>query len=409
MKKSKPLILLFSLLVVVNAAQGQFGEYNYIRPINDVKDQWHTLELPDDIYDKISPALKDIRVIKIGDGDTLEIPYLLKSPSAKVGKVDFQILNQTQKDDIYYYTFDVGSRRVVDYIQLEFGNENFDVAVSLEGSQDQEEWYEIVSDYRILSIKNNQTDYQFTALKFPKAQFQYFRLSIPSSVNPQFRNASISYKLESDEKYRTHRPLSLEIKEQEDSKQTIINAELERPIPTSSIAIDIDEAVDYYRTFQVKYLKDSFNTEKGWKYNYQSIYRGTLSSLENNDFPLRETVGSKFQVVVNNADNRPLKINGLKVLSKVHELVVRFEEPLNGSYFLLYGNADVRTPNYDIKNFKSSIPDHLSTVMLGSTVTIAHESSEQSPIFENSWWLWIVMIVTIAFLGSFSVRLLKGK
>ena len=43
-------------------------------------------------------------------------------------------------------------------IKLSFKQENFDWKVKLEGSNDNKVWFTVVTDYRILAIKNSNTD-----------------------------------------------------------------------------------------------------------------------------------------------------------------------------------------------------------------------------------------------------------
>ncbi len=390
-------------------AEAQWNQYDYRRPLTNVKSNWHRLALPDDIYGSVNSRLNDIRIIKVYQGDTLEVPYLIKTPSAVSKKVEFEVLNKTRKGEVFYYTFDVGKEESVDFIELDFRQDNFDLRITLEGSQDQKEWFTIVDNYRILSIRNNLTDYQFTNIRFPKSKFQYLRMSIPSSVDPQFQRASISRQLESDRQVKLHQPVNTSIQNNRENKQTIVKGDLAMPLPISALKIKVDEDIDYYRTVNIEYLRDSFNTEKGWKYNYASIYKGTLSSLENNQFKLTTTVAQRFRAVIENYDNRPLNILGFEAEGEVNELIARFDEPQNGDYYLLYGNGKVRTPNYDIKNFKSSIPGNLTEVIPGEAQEISHEHVSTRPLFENQLWLWAEMIVIIGLLGWFSLKMMKSR
>lgn len=400
-------LLTFILVVItIGLSTAQFNDYRYMRPLDGVNEQWHSLALPDDIYGKISTQMSDIRIIEIEGADTLEVPYLIKNPKPKYEELSFEVINQTSNSTGFYYTFKVEADQPVDQIKVNFERVNFDLRVKLEGSQDQKEWFNILENYRIVSIKNNLTDYQFTTLKFPKTQFEYYRLSVPTGENPNFQSAGMSRRVEADVEYRQYNPIAFDVTENVKKKQTSMIADFEMPVPLSSVSIKVEEVVDYYRSFIIQYLSDSFATEKGWKYNYQTIHRGTLSSLDDNEFRFSTTVAQKLKIIVNNNDNRPLEIKGIMGKGEVRELVVRFEAP--GDHYLLYGHENPRKPNYDIKNFQSSIPEDLKPLTLGAEQFILQAQSDTEPLFTNQWWFWALMIGIIGLLGWFSMKMVRG-
>ena len=76
--RNRILVIICLLLVTIGGAKAQFGDYSYKRSINGITDQWHSLDLPDNIYEKVSPKLVDIRIIEVNGVDTLEVPYIVK-------------------------------------------------------------------------------------------------------------------------------------------------------------------------------------------------------------------------------------------------------------------------------------------------------------------------------------------
>ncbi|MGD1960954.1 MAG: DUF3999 family protein [Fulvivirga sp.] len=405
--RNRILVIICLLLVTIGGAKAQFGDYSYKRSINGITDQWHSLDLPDNIYEKVSPKLVDIRIIEVNGVDTLEVPYIVKKANRRREEVNFDVINQTTSVDGFYYTFKVDPNASIDKISIDLGQENFDFKVALEGSQDQKEWFTILEDYRIVSIKNSLTDYQFTTLKFLKSQFGYYRLFIPAKENPDFRSAGLSRTLVQQEKYRDYVPVNMSVTNDRKTKETVITANFELPVPMSTIAVEVADSLDYYRSVTIQFLKDSFNTEKGWQHKYQTLYRGTLSSLENNAFHFPPTVADQLKIIIDNNDNRPLTLPGVKAVGKVSVLIARFASP--GNYYLLYGNKNVRKPDYDIKNFKSSIPGDLKSVELGAEQIISQSQPGTQPLFESQWWFWLVIVAVMLVLVLFSLRMVKGK
>ena len=117
----------------------------------------------------------------------LKYPYILQQARENQTEkiIPFQLINQSKNENGFYYTFQIPTESTINQINLEFDQQNFDWRVSLEGSQDQNEWFSILQDYRILSIKNDLTEFDFTRLIFPDARFRYYRLLIKTNTNPE--------------------------------------------------------------------------------------------------------------------------------------------------------------------------------------------------------------------------------
>ena len=69
--------LLFSMTMLFDA-NAQMNEYDYARELTGVKDQWHRIEISDDLFEKMSTSLADIRIYGITtENDTVIAPYVL--------------------------------------------------------------------------------------------------------------------------------------------------------------------------------------------------------------------------------------------------------------------------------------------------------------------------------------------
>ncbi|SRX75165.1 DUF3999 family protein [Aequorivita antarctica] len=408
MWKNKSLFFIFLLIAEISFSQ--IDDYNYSREINGVSETWHSIELPDALFGKVSNSLNDFRIYGITETDTIEVPYLLKIASEKQTdeKIDFTLLNASKKGEAYFFTFEIPSEKAINEIQLNFKQQNFNWLVNLEGSQDNSEWFSIVKDYRILSIKNEQTDYQFTNVRFPKSKYRYLRFQIKASEKPDLITAETQLSSFESPVFKTYPVKSFVTTENKDSKKTILDIDFSEPLPISLISLKINDSIDYYRPVTIKYLRDSINTEKGWKYNFNTMETSVLSSLENNDLYFYSTITKKLRIEIENFDNRPLKIEGVTAKGYVHQLVARFAEP--ATYYLVYGNPKANKPNYDITKFTENIPTNIAAVKLSEEKTIhKKEVSKRSPLFENKLWLWFIMAVIIILLGWFTIKMIRKK
>lgn len=396
-------------MLLCSYSYGQMEQYSYRSELKGVSDQWHTLTLPNEIFGKVSQDLSDIRIFGITDNnDTVEAPYSIRQTTEKISfeEVPFNIVNTSYNEKGYYYTFEVPTQEAINQMKLEFENQNFDWRLKLEGSQNQQEWFTITDNYRVVSIKTQMTDFQFTDLNFDNSKYRFFRLLIRSREEPSLLSATVAKLTVKDGLYRDYRVKSIKSEESRESNQTQIEVELEMPVPIVSVDIDIADNFDYYRPIVIEALTDSFNTEKGWKYRYRDLTSATLNSIENNQFKFSSRTTQKLRVTISNENNQTLTLNSIRVKGYVNELVARFTKP--ATYFLTYGNSSANKPHYDIEQFLDRVPKDITPLEIGSVQKIEKIATPVvEPLFQNSRWLWVVMTVVILLLGWFSLKMIR--
>lgn len=411
--KTKVSLLLISWFISFGHYPGHAQSHNfgYKRKLEGISNTWHKFVLEDNLFINSTPDLSDLRVLGINkNNDTLEVPYILKILSDKTSKneISFKLINQTVNAGGKYYTFEVPGLEEINQITLDFEQENFDWKVTLEGSQNLNDWYGILQDYRILSIKNAVTDYTFTKLTFPVAKFKYFRLLIKEEKKPGLLKTTLVKKETEPGEYRSYTIKSLNKSENETYKQTIVDIRLAHYVPVSLIKLNIDKNFDFYRPVKVLCLVDSIKGPDGWNYSYQNVYQGVLSSLENNKIVLNHAKGAIFRIVIDNQNNTPLTINSAEVQGNLHELTCRFLEPA-ATYYLFYGDKNLSAPDYDISYFRDKIPADISTLKVGPEELIPQNPKPASqPLFANKMWLWGLMLFIIGLLGWFSIKMIKN-
>lgn len=407
------ILSLTNLLLVIQGTfvYGQKAHYSYKRELKGVSDQWHRIVLPDDVFGKISVDFTDIRIFGIKPNqDTIEVPYLLRVANEQIISKDipFKVTNTSHNANGYYFTFEVPANELINQVNLSFNQENFDWRIKLEGSQDQKDWFTILEDYRILSIRNEETDYQFTKLVFPESKYHYLRLAMDSSVKPELSSARLERQEVSKGRFQSFTIRKMEVRESKETKQTEVEITLPMPVPVSYVKIGVAESFDYYRMLTVKYLADSIRTEKGWRYNYITATSGTLNSVEPNEFVFKSITTQKLKVLIDNQDNEPLTIDTFQVMGPEHELMARFTE--SADFYLVYGNNNAVRPNYDIERFASRIPSTIKEVTLGEeTIQEKAKESGVEPLFMNKVWLWVVMGIIMVVIGGFSFKMMRSS
>jgi hypothetical protein len=403
--------LTFLLLLFCTLVYGQVADYSYRRALTGVMNQWHSIVLPNEIFGKLDQNLSDIRIFGVlEDKDTLEVPYILRLVTEKLSSKEqsFHLINQSKNEKGYYYTYELGQNSSVNEILLDFKQENFDWKVNVEGSQNQQDWFSIIDNYRILSINNSQTNYKFTTITFPDAKFRYIRVQIISQKQPELLSTKVILTENVVSKYRNYKINCTKVREDKKYKQTILDIRLAEAVPVSYLKIDVKNKYDYYRPITIEYLSDSTKTPTGWIPVYNRLLEGTLNSLEKNEFKFNSMTLKEIKVIIDNQDNAALRIQSVSVKGYDHQLIARFDTP--ATYYLAYGNKNAVKPDYDIERFVDSIPTSLTPLMLGHEQIIKRESAKpDKPLFENKMWLWAIMGIIIILLAWFTLKMITKK
>lgn len=398
---------------------------------NNKQTEWYKIEIPIEIVEKTNTDFSDIRTFGVSDSDTLETPFLIKKiiQTSENERVNFKIINSSKKDNAYFFTLEKegNTEESINLIKLDFENTNFDWRVKLEGSQDQNEWFEVLNEYRIVSIQNGFTDYKFTRLVFPSSKYKYYRIKLSDKFEsqsessfknnePKLNSASVFLQKTTEGNFEDIKIISQNVEVNKEKKQTIIDIELAHSFPVDFLSLEVKNDFDYYRTIQFKYLLDSTKTEKGVIYNFVTLHTSMLSSIEKQNeissfFINSNEKSKKYQIIIENQDNQPLDIGKVEVKSYVNQLFARVS-PTDKSinYFLMYGNEDLQKPNYDIVRFENTIPTEVTLLELDAEQEIPQKEVEKvTPLFENSLWLWGLMGIIIIVLTVFTFKMMKKQ
>lgn len=404
----KKLFKTFALLFIVTQLLAQERGHKYKREIGSVKHQWHKITLPIDLFGKTADDFRDIRITsKI---DSIEAPYLINRVKGGdiTEEVTLDLINKSYNNRGYFYTFKSGSKKELNRIQLDFNRRNFDWRLKLEGSQNQREWFTIKDNYRAVAVKNAYTDYRFTKIIFPNSIFRYYRVTVKSKIDPKLTNATLLKRSSNEVKRNAYSIASIHDTTDRRKKATTIILSLDHKVPVSEVKLNFKENIDYYRSVRLEYLVDSTKTQKGYHKNYRTLSTGIVTSFEPNEFKFEERKTDKIRVVIANNDNEPLHFLSAEVIGDVYEIVARFDP--EKQYVLLYGDENLRRPNYEIAYLQKSIPTELVELNLEKEETIFRKSlEEETGLLESPIWLWAVMGLIIVLLAWFSLGMVRGN
>lgn len=406
-KRSSLLVLFLGILFL--AAKAQVDGYLYRRPLHGVTQEWHQLNLNEEILSRINTGKTDLRVISI-QGDTQQVPYILQSSKEMLEwkQVPFRLLNESRRNDWYYITLACDTGLVANDISLDFEQENFDWRVNLEGAERLGEWATILNDIRILSIKNQYTSYSFSRLRFSNCKFPFYRISIRGSEKPILKSIVLNQELYKPGQSLTYEVRNFQVLQHPERKQTEVRFRLRFPAELTGLQLYCKSRFDYFREALIESLVDSIQTDAGWTRRYSQIRSASFSSNDYSPFTFSPLRAQEFRVLIQNGDNPPLDFESVSAFGPAHNLMLRF--PAGASeqqYYLYYGNANAQAPEYDINAFPTKIPKQASALAVGEEEQVADVHLQVDTDYKSTKWIWFVLIPLLAFLGLFAFRMLK--
>lgn len=386
----------------------QIQDYQYKRQLKTDNNTWQSMTLPDEIYSRLNDELSDLRIIKIIGSDTIEIPYIpsYRFNTNEVNEQYFTLVNRTRSEEGYFYTYKVPAIITLNRIKIKTGLVNFDLRVTLEGSNDNLNWFTITGNYRISGFSNREASFSYTDIKFQDCEFRYYRLQVKTKDDPKINNVAFIKDEKIVKDSTNYEGITFSAENNKLRKQSVVEVLLPLKVPVSHIIANISTEGFYYRPFTLEYLVDSIKAPKGWVEQYNYSISGVLDSRTSNEYFLPEVLTNKFRLVVNNSDNQPLTFSSFEIRRINHWLL--FKASKEGSYFLIYGNKSARIPDYDIaKIYEDGAPlPPTKEITIGKEETILIADTGKSATDEKLL-LYSAMGVGLILLGFYLFRMIK--
>ena len=64
-------------IVAALGLKAQTNQYQYQRDLKGITTNWHSLQVPNQVFKKANAGLEDLRIYGVKGKDTIEVPYIL--------------------------------------------------------------------------------------------------------------------------------------------------------------------------------------------------------------------------------------------------------------------------------------------------------------------------------------------
>ncbi|MCU0419534.1 MAG: DUF3999 family protein [Cyclobacteriaceae bacterium] len=390
-----------AFLLFLRPAHGQFTYQHSLPRVDSVG--WYAISLVPDMLAHLPADFSDLR-IRLSDRDSTDIPYLIKvdDDAPATDYVTLRPVNISRKNGVLFFTVKLARDQPVNRAFLSFDEENWDARVTVEGSHDEKDWFQLTRDKRILSISEQAISYRSTQVEWPWSRFDYLRFAIAADKPLTLKEVSFVWQ----EKNRGHytnftAPIALKTNQ----KQSVAKINLGAPSLVSKFAIAAPPGQKFYRTYRLERVTDSSQTEQGWIYYTEPLHTGVMTSYQTDTVHLAPTLCHMLQLTVYNDDNPPLAVRSVTFWSP-RVRAIAYLPP--GDYRIMYGNRSLRAPQYDVSHFERELPADIPVLQAGPAEELKKEQQQAArPWFQNPRWLWGILLAVATLLGYFTVRLLR--
>jgi len=428
-------LIIFAAVITTNAAAYDTSDYLYTADIEIVlgKSDFSRLTLTPPIYDKSSLSLDDIRIIA---PDSNQLPYIITKPRDITVNIPYtpEIINRTTSDEnAAAVTLDFREKTIKNYIEVSTEGKNFRRPVTIEGSNDNTEFFTLVRSAFVFAIDYDK-QHRFNAIDMPENDYRYLRIIISpmaSEKDPPAISSVKAFKKGKQIAPRETLNMLLTSHHQDPNKyQSIYEYDLNyKNIPLTEIDFDIPTE-SFYRYITVTgrnqltkkvRLDSEDNTPRFREVNepFQHITSGVIYRYENQKGEQKQKlfldINSKpayryLKITINNYDNLPIDIASASARFIPHELL--FESAWNTTAAIYFGNPKAVKPKFDI-NLRISDPQKIDAQK--AFLTDVKDNPAFAQKIKNQPWtekhkilLWLIMIAVVVILAVFIAKSFKS-
>jgi hypothetical protein len=363
--------------------------------------------------------------MRIYDSAKKEVPYVVLSEPLLKSKSDFkeyEIVSQKHFNanatihlnwhSTYAYTELIiknASKESISNIAFNINNSDAYKYCAIEGSDDLKQWYSVSEKQELSLAYNDVYTNQYKCIYFPLTNYMYYRLLVedwhsqPLKINSAgcFKNSVIAGKL-------NDLLFSKTITEDPKTKTTLIKLSFTKNQQINRIDFKIKEP-RLYKRHVVLYANRTHIIKKKTEQYKETLYEFDLSSDKLLFIDIPPLLEKELFIEIDNNDNPPLEIESVACKQLASYLICDFKA--NQTYTLMCGNELLKTPEYDLINFVSQVPQLLPEAAISSMTelkdTTPVELKKAVSFFETKQFLWICLAIGAIAIFLFSRSLLK--
>jgi hypothetical protein len=397
------LVVFYCMCTFAGLSQSYVSE----RKLETVRaDGFYRIDLTPEIMPSFNNVLSNVRII---DSGNQEVPYLLRQEAPVRYSAAFRPYHIVQYDKMKNccstIVLENPDGKSINNIHLSIRNADVTKQMTLTGSDDRKTWYALKEQSTITATGDGQHVSTITLVDFPLSNYAYYKIDIADSASaPLNITAAGYYEVNTEEAKYAAIPFDWREGDSVAMKKTYIDIRFKGRQLVDRITLSMKGAPYFLRKGWLLQERPASNGKAKPSFNRLASF--TLSSRQPAVIELAGVRGNAFLIEIENEDNPSLDVASVEVAQLNRYLVAWLRK--GEEYSLKFGGADLRIPNYDLVNFKDSIPAHLVSLKAGPLTKIETSRAGENPTFFTSKAIiWIAIIAVIGVLGFMAIRMAR--
>jgi hypothetical protein len=365
----------------------------------------------EEVWNHARPDLADLRIY---DGES-QVQYALSEQRGGTSsqEVAAKLLNLgsvggRSEFDLDLFEGNTGQIGEYDRIRLSLDAKDFVVTASVAGSNE--------LNAKPATQLPATTLYDFTreelgsnsVLKLPPSTFRYLHVKLSAGILPaQVKGASVYNLQETKAVWTSVGSCSAA---SQIARTTVVNCNVPTYVPVDRVRFQVDpKQVNFRRAISVSDASDHRSGASGEITRVRMNRGGTTVVSEEMDVPIGGRGSGQLKITVDNGDNPPLAISGVKLLSV--ERRVYFDPQGKSALRLYYGDDKLVFPVYDYARFFKADPAAAKAELGPGSHNPAYKGRpDDRPWSErHKGVMWLAMLLAVAVLAALAIRGLKAK
>jgi hypothetical protein len=405
------------LLAMVIFASPAIPYFKYQRPVQAQPGGQQFVAVDEQTWKN---ARRDLGDLRLYNGQQ-EVPYALvvERGSRENDSKDVSVLQQSLVGGQTQFLIDMTGVAEYDHIDLRLATKDFVAHARVEGQEDLHgnDWAllgeSILYDLSKENLGGN------SVLRLPLSTYKYLRVTIDGPVKPaDIVGASSEFRQEQKAVWRNvggapmvaEMPMSAARNDssRRNGKATVLTFAVPENVLVNRLTLDIDPAQpNFRRSVQVTDDKDNY-IGSGEIDRVHMVRSGQKIDTDDYDVSFSAVGHKTIKVIIDNEDDRPLKIKSARLQQLEHRLY--FDAPASGALTLYYGDEKLDPPVYDYAKLfllaKDAAPAQLGAEQANAEYT--GRPDERPWTEKHPAVLWIAIVAAVLVLGAIALRSMKS-
>lgn len=411
MKTNRTLVMKYNkfilLLFLVNLSISQNSTTAKIKTV--ATNGLHKIVLPPAIR---SFSKQDVSDFRIFDSKQNEVPYfLVQNESKKVTNNfnEYKIVSKTVvPKKSTSIIIEIPSIQNYEQISLFIANSNVIKRYSISGSDDQKEWFGLSNAQELHDLTSNTETYVLKTISLPLCSYKFLKIDLDDKKTLPInilKAGNFKTQTQSDSLLQIT-PKSFTVTQLPSKKETLFRIAFDSPQIINQVTFEISKPNFYTRNATI-YKNESREIKHKTEAYPISIASFVLSSKTKNTFDIPEMFEKEFFIKIENQDNQPLGITGVKCMQITVSIIADLNA--NEEYIIKTGNPNLSAPQYDLSNFKNSISGNLPKTSIYEIrkIVLTENACADKSFWQQAWFMWTCIILGGIAIVYFTTSLVK--